>query len=803
MALVSAAACRRSAALLPGLCLALALTARAEARDLYLEVFVNQASTGLVAAFREGGNGGLMGEADELQGVGIATAGYVPDAEGFVMLSALRGVAYRYDEESQSIHFEAEEDARAAFDLDASGGAGAAAHPPPSGEPLFGALVNYSLLAGAGGGSPSDMFAFQGVSGLFQPRLFGRFGVVSGGVVAQTNDGPYGTRRLDTTWSHADTATMRSYAAGDIINASLSWTRPVRLGGVQVKRDFALRPDLVTFPVPTISGSAAVPSTVELYVDNARRYSGEVPAGPFQITNLPVVTGQGNARLVVRDVQGQEVITESAFFASPQLLGDGLVDYALEAGFARRLYGLRSFDYDDRLMASATLRYGLTDRLTVETHVEGGDGLANGGAGLVAAVGPYGVMSVAGAASDSVHGTGFLAAGGLELEFGAVRLSGRMQRTFGNYDDIASVTADPLWDEVEDLYFPASLSRPARAIDQLSVAFPSPLDDSILNLNYTRLETAYGQETAIVGGSWSRQVMKANLFATGFKAIDDDAFGLFAGLTFAFGDRVNVTTGLSSAEDGTLATVDIARPESWDIGDYGWRLRAGEGRHTVRDAAASYRGAQARIAASISQFDDRYDATVQADGAIVATDGGVFLANRVDDAFAIVDVGAPGVAVSHDNRPAGQTGRNGRMILPGLRANERNAVSIDPMRMPIDVIVEATRLEAAPPRGGGVRIDFGAGAVSLSALAQFVHDADGRSEPVPVGTLVTVNEAPEAVLAGYDGSVFVDGLSARNEALLEFPDGRRCRAWFVYAPQPGKQVDLGTIPCEPLAAEAG
>ena len=211
------------------------------------------------------------------------------------------------------------------------------------------------------------MFAFEGVSGLFQPRVFGPLGIVSGGLVTQTNDGLYGTRRLDTTWSYTDPGTMRTYAAGDIITGGLSWTRPVRLGGVQMKRDFSLRPDLVTFPVPTISGSAAVPSTVDLFVDNARRFSGEVPAGPFQITNLPVVTGQGSARLVVRDVQGQEVVSESAFFASPQLLAEGLIDYALEAGFARRFYAIRSFDYDDRFMGSATLRYGLTDVLTVET----------------------------------------------------------------------------------------------------------------------------------------------------------------------------------------------------------------------------------------------------------------------------------------------------------------------------------------------------------------------------------------------------------------------------------------------------
>ncbi|KYB45530.1 hypothetical protein AB664_06960 [Brucella anthropi] len=61
-------------------------------------------------------------------------------------------------------------------------------------------------------------------------------------------------------------------------------------------------------PLPELSGSAAVPSTVDVYVDNAQRASRSVPSGPFSITNLPIVTGSGMARLVVRDALGRETV---------------------------------------------------------------------------------------------------------------------------------------------------------------------------------------------------------------------------------------------------------------------------------------------------------------------------------------------------------------------------------------------------------------------------------------------------------------------------------------------------------------
>lgn len=72
-------------------------------------------------------------------------------------------------------------------------------------------------------------------------------------------------------------------------------------------------------PLPELSGSAAVPSTVDVYVDNAQRASRSVPSGPFSITNLPIITGAGTARLVVRDALGRETVSETPFYASSDL----------------------------------------------------------------------------------------------------------------------------------------------------------------------------------------------------------------------------------------------------------------------------------------------------------------------------------------------------------------------------------------------------------------------------------------------------------------------------------------------------
>src|ERR1035437_8993641 len=142
-----------------------------------------------------------------------------------------------------------------------------------------------------------------------------------------------------------------------------------------MQRNFALRPDLVALPLPTVSGSAAVPSTVDVYVNNLKTLSQQVPAGPFQVTNVPVLSGGGTAPVVGRDAAGHQTQTSLPFYTTPKLLREGFMDFSVEAGLPRVQYGTASNSYLNDPVGSASLRGGLTDWLTVEAHSEGGAGL--------------------------------------------------------------------------------------------------------------------------------------------------------------------------------------------------------------------------------------------------------------------------------------------------------------------------------------------------------------------------------------------------------------------------------------------
>ncbi len=159
-----------------------------------------------------------------------------------------------------------------------------------------GMVINYDLFSqGSGGVRDYSLWS--------EARAFAPLGVASTtGTLYDTPARKY-YLRFDTTLSHSDPEKLTTLRVGDAVSSSLDWTRAVRLGGVQYQRNFSLRPDLITFPVPALGGSTAVPSSVDVYINSMKQYSGDVPAGPFVTHDPPGIVGAGNATVVVKDAQ--------------------------------------------------------------------------------------------------------------------------------------------------------------------------------------------------------------------------------------------------------------------------------------------------------------------------------------------------------------------------------------------------------------------------------------------------------------------------------------------------------------------
>ncbi len=771
--------------------------------ELYLEVYINEYRTNMITSFRRYRDGCLTVERSDLSNYRLKAPESALHSSGRVCLERMPGLTYRYDAPAQAIHLTVPDALRETLQIDARG-AKSKAVPTDSG-PNFSAVFNYALTANFGTDDYTKNIipAYQGAGAYFDAHFFTAYGNFDQSVSLSSQAGgtaggetEQGFLRLDTRWFYDDDSDLARYAAGDIISGSLTWTRSIRMGGFQISRDFTLRPDLVTQPLPSFSGSAAVPSTVEVMADQSRIFSQEITGGPFTISNLPVVSGPGVLTMVVRDPSGKEASADYAFYASPRFLAQGFYDYSIEGGFARTFYGIKSDSYDGNPIASASLRYGLMDRLTLEAHTEGGDGLANLGAGAVFGLWRYGVASLSASASDVSGSTGGQLSGSVETGLGKARLYVSSLRSYGDYQDLASITAPklPITQILGSAATPTAATTGAvyKRQDQISLSLPLIFDAGSFNISYTEAEDADKNEYKVGSVSYSRPFFcDSSLSLTAFSDFDkSNSWGVYAGLTFHW-DKYAAGPIAEAGIGGLSAGGYLQRSLGTEAGSYGYNIRAQEGSNPANSASFSYRAQEAQLDTGIQETGKTVQAAASVSGSIAIMNG-VYLANRIDNSFAIVDTGIPGVTVLQDNQPIGETDSDGRILLPRIRAHEENKIAIDPATLPAQADIDVTEQVAVPRLRGGSSVHFKGNAQPASAVVVFM---DEKGAAIPPGSEAWVNSAKDPFVIGYDGESYITGLLPSNAALVKSPGGSSCQAAFGFASQKGAQTRIGDVVC--------
>lgn len=750
--------------------------------ELQLEVSINGQPTRLIGAFVLDTQNRLSTTREELTALGLIMPGTGPP-DAAIFLDEIEGLTYRYDDIKQAVAIAVPEKLRLAKNYSAQ-----PLLDEVTPESSTGLLLNYSAFSQVTHDFENSVTGINGGSLSLEARAFLPLGTLSqSGLVGTTTFSDATALRLDTIWSYADEANARSWRVGDVTSGGLAWTRPIRMGGAQVQRNFSLRPNLITMPLPSFSGSAALPSTVDVYVNNVKTYSQAIEAGPYHIENLPVVTGSGRARVVVTDSSGRKTERESEFFTSPDLLRQGLFDYSLDLGVARRDYGTESFTYGDEPLALASLRYGLTDWLTGELHAESDLTLVNGGFGFAAGLDSFGEVTAAFAVSNSEDGLGGQFFAGWNTQFDRLHVSASMRRTFGDYEDLASITAGDHGSNSE-------IGLNPRAIDQVSLSYGFPDFQASAGIGLVHIEEENGDHTLIGSGSLAKSFGNSlSLYASGFlEAEQGGNYGLFAGLSYTFGNSLSASSSTSLSNESVTGVASLARSRNGAApGGYGWRVSKGEGDNRFTSADASYQSDAGLLQAGAFQQGGGASLSMAMDGSVVAAGGGVFLGNRIDEAFAVVDVGAANVPVRLENRGIGATRSNGKLLVTGLKAYQKNKISIDIANLPVMADIPKTETRVVPRENSGVTVDFGIKTISSAAI---VIVTDGEGKPLPAGTSVTLKGNDEPFLVGFDGEVYMTGLAAGNE-FESAANSVACTGRFDFAPASDEQQVIGPVKC--------
>lgn len=744
------------------------------AQTLYLDVTLNQTPRGLLP-FTEL-QGRLMASGATLRQLGFPARGEDP-----VALDQLGGVVVRYDAALQTLALDVplEQLSLPTTRLERPTEAAPAAAASP------GVVLNYDVYGShdEGGGNLALTTELR-VFGLGQ-------GVLETSALLRTYQDPADHQwqgesvRLDTAWRLDFPDSAVSLTVGDFYSGFVDWSRPVRMGGVQVGRNYGLQPYRVLTPTPTFLGEAVVPSNVELYVDGLRQYNGQVPIGPFQLAAQPGINGTGNAQVVITDAFGRMQTLDFSFYGTQQLLAKGLSDWSAGVGRMRRDYGIRSFAYETPVIGSATWRYGASDRFTAEAHAEGGGGVLNGGAGGWWLLGGAGVVNAAYAHSRHAGLQGGQYSLGYSWNNRRFNVNVLTRRTHGAYRDLGALQ-DTL---------PPDISEQATLGINLQGA-------GSLSASYLRLRYPDGDDNRYASLFWSRSFGDRWSAYLSFNQnlADSDDRSAYLSVSAALGR--NRQSSVSAQRNGERLTyvADLSQPVPGDgsQGGYGWRVQARGGDDGAGGLAElGWLNRVGRYSMGYARQGDVDYGYASASGSVVWMGGHVFAAREVPDAFAVVSTdGFGGIPVRLENRLIGSTDRNGLLLVTPLLSWQRNRLSIDTLDLPADMRADRVDAWVTPRQGAGLGVDFGLR--RTRAMHVVLHDGSGI--PLPVGSQVHLPGGGSATV-GYDGETYLEDVATPVQLEVDLPDGR-CRVHLappVAATSPGVP-SIGPLRCLPLPA---
>ncbi|WP_428333876.1 fimbria/pilus outer membrane usher protein [Novosphingobium sp.] len=604
--------------------------------------------------------------------------------------------------------------------------------------------------------------------------------------------------RFDTTLTVSMPGRRLSLRIGDTVTSSVAWSRPTRLGGVQIGTDFGLQPYFITVPIPAFYGSATLPSTADVYVDGMRRFSGSVPPGPYQIGVGPTrIDGAGSAQLVLTNSLGQISAITMPVYETPLVLRQGLDDWSLEGGFIRRKYGLSSFSYWQTPAASASWRRGLTDRMTISAHGEASGGfahagVANVGVGGVLVLGQAGVVAASYAQSWTGAGSGRMLAIGYTLTAHRFHVAASVQRTFGPFADLASVQGDTLAKGDRQGQGQTPGNAVPRAADLFQAGWSSHRFGNI-GANLVRLQIA-GQANASYGGLfWSRSLgQRLSLYIAANRNFsrrgDRNAF-----LTFSFtpGARTHVSVDASAAQGGASVDATVQRPPDL-AGGFGWRAGAlWDDTDKGGAAEAEWLGSAGDARLGAVHRAGQTEGYFAYSGSIALMDGAVFAGRRINNSFAVVSTeGLAHVPVTFQHRLIGTTDGNGRLLVADLNAYQHNPLGIDPTNLPDGYQVETIDRDAVPAANAGVAVHFAIR--QFSGLTMTVVRPSG--EAVATGTPAIVAGGP-ALTIGFDGQLYIEDPPPGARITAQTAD-RPCHFTLPATIPRGDITRLGTVVCQ-------
>lgn len=715
-------------------------------RDIWVEVRLNEVSQPEFALLHIDLRGHLFVRVGDLKAWHMRPRAAADD---LVRIDDIPGLRVRLEEDELVLRLDAAPALFAEQVLATARGADA----PQRGVPAL--FLDYSLFA------ERDGNAGETYSALVQAgSSLGRASFTSswlGSRPVGMSDGRSSTwRRLDTDLLFDFPEYTARLMLGDGVTSPGTLGQSVRFTGIRWATDYATRPGVTPYALPVITGTATVPSSVELYVNQALVQRTTVDAGPFELNNIPIPVGQGAVDIRMRDILGHEQQLSLPYLVIPQLIAAGLTTVDFAAGAVRENYGIQNFAYDTAFLSGA-VQHGLNDLTTVNASAElapGSSEITVRSGAAVRATRNMTLELTPAVSHTSSQGSGGAVDAGIDSMYRSTAFGVHFRAASRDFVELGNQTS----------YGHLRTEWAAQASAQFGY-FGS------LGLVYAQRRTYERPTTAALTATYNvslREVGAIGVFASNTRSagISD----VIAGITFTRYLGRGVTASATGTSDNGASTVElqVGKAPPPDAG-WGWELAHARGDVDTDGARIDARSPYGSGSGEIDSVPGGTIGILAWQGGFLWAGGRPWPAPTLSGPAALIEVpDLGGVQVLHDGQPVGRTDSAGRILVPALRPFEDNTITVVPEDLPLTAMIESEKLVVRPYSHGVVSTVM---SVSASDSRVFVLRL-GEREFVPAGA--------EVVIEGGSFPVGTQGLTQlpvgrkAGDALVRWPGGS-CR----------------------------
>ncbi|TCB78885.1 fimbria/pilus outer membrane usher protein [Acinetobacter sp. ANC 4173] len=524
------------------------------------------------------------------------------------------------------------------------------------------------------------------------------------------------------------------FRLGDNTSVYSTLTNSFRYGGISFGTNFTERPDFVYWNMPTLNGSAVLPSTVDLYINGVNLYNQSVTPGNYSLQSGASINQSGEAQIVVRDILGNQTVQSFPIYISSQLLRKDLNEYDISLGKLRYNYDDDSNDYRE-FFTKLYFRRGVTQNTTLGFDATYSEEVSNLSFLWTQALGTFALLDTAYAASEDDGTIGYALSVSLSKSYG--------RWSFGYNGRYYTDQYEPLG--YSDSEFNTKLSNLAY-INVSKLGFFDGLSLSYVNnINY-KGGAFQTQDSRIINFGAAKRITD-KLYASincskNFEDDQDDNFNI--ALTYDWNSRSSVSIEHNTDDNDT--EISYSR-RSYNPYGFDYALAVSN-----QDSDVNFHGfglLKSRVgdlSLSYDEYPDNRTSRAQFQGALVFLDKKVALTKYVDDAFTLVDLnGMENIEVLRSLSSVGESNKKGYLFVHDIVPYINYDISYNQDQLPLDYSVDQASQQLSALNQRGYVLNF-----PILKTKKFTFKLlNENGEKFLLGTLVRIN-------GGNEENYFVD-----------------------------------------------